>query len=413
MFLQKEKLKEVAEKYGTPTYFYDEQTIREKCQNLRALFTGLPVKWLFAVKANDNPFILEIIHSEKFGFDTVSFEEVLLSRHFQKDPHNIFYTENNMTDEEMEQAINEDVILNIGSYSRLESYCKHPDTYSCSIRVKPDIGDGHHKKVDTGNKDSKFGIRIDLIEDCLALAKKYDVKITGLHVHIGSGIKEPRNFVAAMKKLLALSYKFPDLKMLNFGGGLPIPYREGEKEFSLAKFKKQVLPILEEDYKKRNGSVTYYFEPGRFVVGQGGILLTKVNTIKDQGRKVFLGTDTGFNHLLRPALYNAYHKVINVDKMDQPAKVTYSVSGNICESGDILAEDRMLPETDEGDILAITEAGAYGMTMASHYNRRALPAEVLLTQDGDLRLIRPRVTAEETIHRFFEDVGYTSSLQMD
>ena len=412
MFLTKEKLQEVVDTYGTPTYLYDEQTIREKCLNLRNLFTDLPVKWLYAIKANDNPYILEVVHSEGFGFDTVSFEEVLLSRHFQKNPRDIFYTENNMTDEEMEQAINEGVILNIGSYSRLESYCKHPKTESCSIRIKPDIGDGHHKKVDTGNKDSKFGIRIDLIDDCLKLAKKYDVKITGLHVHIGSGIKEPQNFVAAMKKLLELSYKFPDLEMLNFGGGIPIPYKEGEKEFSLPDFKKQVFPILNADLEKRDHKITYYFEPGRYVVGEGGILLTKVNTVKDQGRKIFLGTDTGFNHLLRPALYNAYHKVVNVDRMDEPANVTYTVSGNICESGDVLAEDRLLPESKEGDILALTEAGAYGMTMASHYNRRALPAEVLHTQDGEFKLIRLRVSAEETVQRFFEDVGYKPTLKM-
>ena len=399
-------MKAVADTFGTPAYCYDENTIEQKCQNLNQLFPELPVKWLYAIKANDNPFILEIIHAQDFGFDTVSFEEVVLSQYFHEDPHNIFYTENNMTDHEMEQAIDAGVILNIGSYSRLESYCKHPDTHRCSIRINPDIGDGHHERVVTGNKDSKFGIRFDLVGDCLELAKKYDVKITGIHIHIGSGIKKPRNFTAAMKKLLNISYRFPDLEMVNFGGGFPIPYKESEKEFSLEDFKDQVTDLLAKDIENRQKTITYYFEPGRYIVGQSGVLLTRVNTVKNQGRKVFLGTDTGFNHLIRPLLYNAYHNVINIDRMDEPATEIYTVSGNICESGDVLADNRILPKTIEGDILALTEAGAYGMTMASEYNRRAYPAEVLIRKNGELKLIRPRVSAEETVKQFFIDTGY-------
>jgi len=399
-------MKAVADTFGTPAYCYDENTIEQKCQNLNQLFPELPVKWLYAIKANDNPFILEIIHAQDFGFDTVSFEEVVLSQYFHEDPHNIFYTENNMTDHEMEQAIDAGVILNIGSYSRLESYCKHPDTHRCSIRINPDIGDGHHERVVTGNKDSKFGIRFDLVGDCLELAKKYDVKITGIHIHIGSGIKKPRNFTAAMKKLLNISYRFPDLEMVNFGGGFPIPYKESEKEFSLEDFKEQVTDLLAKDIENRQKTITYYFEPGRYIVGQSGVLLTRVNTVKNQGRKVFLGTDTGFNHLIRPLLYNAYHNVINIDRMDEPATEIYTVSGNICESGDVLADNRILPKTIEGDILALTEAGAYGMTMASEYNRRAYPAEVLIRKNGELKLIRPRVSAEETVKQFFIDTGY-------
>jgi diaminopimelate decarboxylase len=406
MFLSRDKLKAVADTFGTPTYCYDENIIEQKCQNLNRLFPDLPVKWLYAIKANDNPFILEIIHAQGFGFDTVSFEEVVLSQYFHEDPHNIFYTENNMTDQEMEQAIEAGVILNIGSYSRLESYCKHPDTKRCSIRINPDIGDGHHERVVTGNKDSKFGIRFDLVDDCLKLAKKYDVKITGIHIHIGSGIKKPHNFTAAMKKLLNISYRFPDLEMVNFGGGFPIPYKESGKEFSLEDFKEQVTNLLEKDIENRQKTITYYFEPGRYIVGQSGVLLTRVNTVKNQGRKVFLGTDTGFNHLIRPLLYNAYHNVINIDRMDEPATETYTVSGNICESGDVLADNRILPKTKEGDILALTEAGAYGMTMASEYNRRAYPAEVLIQKNGELKLIRPRVSAEETVKQFFNDTGY-------
>lgn len=360
------------------------------------------------MKANDNPYILDIFRSEKFGFDTVSYEEVLLGLHFVNDPAKIFYTENNMTDAEMLGAIEAGVTLNIGSLSRLEAFCKHPDTSSCSIRINPNIGDGHHTKVITGNKDSKFGIRIDLLPDCLALAKNHDVRITGIHAHIGSGIKNPDNFKSAMEILLEVALEFPDLEVINFGGGIPIPYRPGDKEFSLADFSNLVEPLLKEDFKSRSRPITYYFEPGRWLIASAGVLLTRVNTVKDQGKKVFLGTDTGFNHLLRPALYDAYHHVTNISKPGAEAVRLYDVAGNICESGDILAFDRELPETEIGDLLALHDAGAYGMTMASNYNRRALPAEVLITEDGKIKVIRPRKSAKRQVEELFENTCFKS-----
>ncbi len=227
-------------------------------------------------------------------------------------------------------------------------------------------------------------------------------------MHIGSGIKNAGNLAEAMTRLLKLSEQFPDLEMINFGGGIPVPYREDEEDFSLEDLHEIAYPILKEDYEKRSGNITYRFEPGRFVVAQSGGLLTRVISVKDQGRKTYLGTDTGFNHLARPMIYDAYHRVYNINRMDKPATKTYEISGNICESGDILAENRSLPETQEGDILIFADAGAYGMTMASEYNRRAYPAEVLVTESKELKLIRPRKSAEETISDFFRDTGFRS-----
>lgn len=404
----KDLITDIVNRFGTPTYIYDETTIRTKCRDLKEVFGDLPVKWLYAIKANDNPFILDVIAAEGFGFDTVSFEEVLLSLHFQNDPKNIFYTENNMTDREMEEAIEAGISVNIGSLSRLESFFKHPGTRNCSIRIKPDIGDGHHERVVTGSMDSKFGIRMDMLPECLEMANKYGKKITGLHMHIGSGIKNAGNLADAMKKLLKLTKQFPNLEMINFGGGIPVPYREDEEEFSLNDLHKIAYPILKEDYEKRSGNIIYRFEPGRYVVAQSGALVTRVITVKDQGRKIYLGTDTGFNHLARPMIYDAYHRVYNINHMDRQATQIYEISGNICESGDILAENRPLPETQENDILLFADTGAYGMTMASEYNRRAYPAEVLVKESKELKLIRPRKSAEETISDFFRDTGYKS-----
>lgn len=396
-------LLKLAQKYGTPTYVYNASIIKQRCQRLKAAFTDLPVSWMFAVKANDNPHILKLIQDEGFGFDTVSFEEVLLALKVGQTPEKIFYTENNMTDSEMHEAIESKVVLNIGSFSRLKQFCQSENAKTCTIRVNPRIGDGHHAKVDTGNQDSKFGIRLDLIPEAVQLAAEYGVKITGLHIHIGSGIQRPENLTQAMKVLLEIGRQLPDLEYINFGGGFPIPYQIEQEEFSIEEFAKVAAPILKAELERRAGKISFLFEPGRWVVAPSGVLLTQVNTVKDQGRITFLGTDTGFNHLLRPALYEAYHHVINVSKSDMSEDSKYTIAGNICESGDILAEDRSLPDTEIGDILALCDTGAYGMTMASSYNRRALPAEILLESTDSEIVIRPRKTARTVVDEFIKE----------
>lgn len=400
------RLESIAKEYGTPLYIYDEAIIKSRCSLLKESFKEVPVQWMYAVKANDNPHILKIIQQLGFGFDTVSYEEVLLSLRIGQQADHIFYTENNMTDYEMKSAAEEGVILNIGSYSRLEQLVKSGLAKECTIRVNPQIGDGHHAKVDTGNKDSKFGIRLDLIPDVVDMAAKSGVKITGLHIHIGSGIKKPENLTNAMNVLIKIGYQLPDLRHINFGGGFPIPYREDELPFSIQDFVRQATPILKDEYDRRGGEIRFIFEPGRWIVAPAGLLLTRINSIKDQGRISFIGTDTGFNHLLRPALYDAYHSIVNVSKSEIEPSTKYTIAGNICESGDILAEDRLLPESNIGDLLAICDTGAYGMTMASNYNRRALPAEVLI--DGELRhtLIRQRETAQETVEKFLKQTQF-------
>ncbi len=406
LFTSSTRLESIAKKYGTPLYIYDEAIIKSRCSLLKESFKEVPVQWMYAVKANDNPHILKIIQQSGFGFDTVSYEEVLLSIRIGQQADHIFYTENNMTDYEMKSAAEEGVILNIGSYSRLEQLVKSGLAKECTIRVNPQIGDGHHAKVDTGNKDSKFGIRLDLIPDVVDMAAKSGVKITGLHIHIGSGIKKPENLTNAMNVLIKIGYQLPDLRHINFGGGFPIPYREDELPFSIRDFVREATPILKDEYDRRRGEIRFIFEPGRWIVAPAGLLLTRINSIKDQGRISFIGTDTGFNHLLRPALYDAYHSIVNVSKSEIEPSTKYTIAGNICESGDILAEDRLLPESNIGDLLAICDTGAYGMTMASNYNRRALPAEVLI--DGDLRhtLIRHRETAQETVEKFLKQTQF-------
>lgn len=401
----------IAAEHGTPTYVYDESEILRRCARLTGLFNpDLPVSWLYAMKANDNPHLLAAIARAGFGFDTVSSEEMHLGLLFQQDPKRIFYTENNMTDAEMHDAATAGVMLNIGSISRLAAYARSYPGTSVSIRIKPDIGDGHHSKVVTGNADSKFGIRIDALGEALAVASQHDVAITGIHVHIGSGIREPENLYSAMRKLLELSRQFPDLQSINFGGGFPIPYRGDEQEFDLDGLRRLAEPLLRAEMAHRDGQLAFLFEPGRYIMAQSGVLLTTVTSVKDQGPRTYLGCDTGFNHLVRPVLYDAWHEVLNISRAGEPIDRVYTLAGNICESGDLLAENRELPASYEGDVLALADAGAYGMVMASQYNRRRLPAEVLVAGDGSTKLIRRRESIEEVLERHLQACNYPVQL---
>jgi diaminopimelate decarboxylase len=400
-------LLQIADQFGTPVYVYDEHELERRARQLLQVFnTSLPVSWLYAIKANDNPHLLERIAAYGFGFDTVSSEEMHLALAFQPDRERIFYTENNMTDAEMEAAYHAGVVLNIGSYSRLEQFCAHHPGASVCIRVNPEIGDGHHEKVVTGHKESKFGIGLDKLDQVRALCARSQVKLLGLHIHIGSGIQVPSNMVKAIEKLIEIAKPFDTIKFLNFGGGFPIPYKQEDQEFDFKEMASLVEPLLLAEWNRRNQSIHFYFEPGRYLVASSGMLLTRVNAIKEQGDVTYLGCDTGFNHLIRPALYGAWHELVNLNRFDAPAQVCYSLAGNICESGDILAHDRMLPQTHMGDVLAIADAGAYGMVMASMYNRRPLPPEILHTLQGEKLCIRKRWSMEEVLAEHHKQCNY-------
>lgn len=386
--------------FGTPFYIYNEDIIRTQCKKLSNLFHKLPVKWLYAMKANDNPHILKIISDCGFGFDTVSVGEAMLGRLFNN-PKNIFYTENNMSDMEMDKALDLGVIMNIGSLSRLQAVCESGLRDTVSIRIKPDIGDGHHTKVITGNKDSKFGIRIDIIKEAKSIADRNNVAITGIHCHIGSGIKKPENLFNAITLMLDVAKELPDVTDINFGGGIPVAYKNEDLEFNLQWFHDLVTPVLFQWLEKKPNT-TFWFEPGRYITAEAGMLISKVTAVKDQGNKTYLGTDTGFNHLIRPVLYDALHEVVNISKWNHQAAKRYEISGNICESGDILAENYALPESEIGDILGFCDAGAYGMSMASTYNRRPLPSEFLITSEQDIRQIQKAVSEDDLVEELLK-----------
>lgn len=375
--------------YGSPLYVYDETIIRQRFRELQDAFSGWKTHLLYAAKANSNLHILKILREECAWLDCVSMYEVELGLLAGFLPSQILFTVNNMSDEEMHFAQHKKVLLNIDSLSRLEKYGKAYPRSSVCLRMTPEVTAGHHKKVQTGYKESKFGILFEEVEQVKKITKRYQLKIIGLHEHTGSGIKNMDVTLKSMQGLMHVALQFPELHFLDFGGGFPIPYKPKEKRLDLNKFGKKVVSAFSAFCKTYRKQLALHFEPGRYCVAESGTLLCTVTTVKNRGNRSIVGVDTGFNHLVRPVLYDSYHHILNLSSSGSMKK--YDVYGNICESGDCFGKDRMIAEIHEGDILAILDTGAYGFSMASQYNSRPLPAEVLVS-NGKARLIRKRQT---------------------
>lgn len=360
---------------------------------------GVPHRLLYAMKANGHPAVLQIILEEGFGIDAVSPGELHLARRVGFPPDRILFSANNMTDREMEDTLAENVLLNVGELSRLEKFGRRAPGSAVCVRVNPHVGAGHHQHVITAGEHSKFGIPVEELNLVRQIAARYDLQIVGLHQHIGSGIMSPDTLWSAMQVLLEAALEFPELRFLNFGGGLGIPYRPDEQPIDLETFGRRIVGPLEALARRHpSSSLSFWFEPGRYLVAESGVLLATVNTIKQNRSRTFAGTDSGMGQLVRPAIYGAYHGIYNLSNPDAPLH-RYDVTGDICEAGDVFARGREVQEIREGDVLAILDAGAYGMAMASEYNMRPLPAEVMLESGGDLRLIRRRETHEELVDR--------------
>jgi len=393
-------LLEITNQFGTPTYVYDEQIIRQQCQLLKKHLTGINTRLLYAMKANSHPAILEIIRSEGFGIDAVSPGELYLAQKVGFSPEEILYTANNITDDEMHLTQKAGVLLNVGELSRLERFGQSYSGGNICIRLNPQIGSGHHEHVVTAGKTTKFGIPVHEISKVLEIAKTYNIRITGIHQHIGSGISSMKVLGEAIQVLLKHATDFPHLQFVNIGGGFNIPYHPDDTPIDFENFQTSIVSLLKDTDKKANQKLEYWFEPGRFLVAESGVLLVRSNTIKEANGRTFAGTDSGMNQLIRPALYQAYHEIFNLSNA-QASPSSYEIVGNICESGDIFAKNRSVQHIREGDILAIFDAGAYGMAMASIYNLRPFPAEVLIREDGSFTCIRTRQSPEDLIHTMF------------
>ncbi len=393
--ISRDALLGVANRFGTPTYVYAEEALRAQIAALRALTEGLPADLLYALKANSAPALLALLRDEGFGVDAVSPGELILAQRLGFRADRILFSANMMADAEMHAAHAAGVLLNVGELSRLDHFgAAYPGAEVC-VRLNPGEGAGHHAHVITAGERTKFGIPLGRLAELRAVLERHRLRLVGLHQHIGSGILDAAQFAAPLHALLAVAETFPDLRFLNVGGGLGVPYAPGERPLGVEAFRQHVGAPLAA-FCAQHPDVRVRFEPGRFLVAHAGVLLTRVTAVKDGQERTFAGTDTGMNHLVRPSVYGAYHEVVNLSNPAGAAR-PYTVTGNICETGDIFAEHRTLPEVREGDVLGLLDAGAYGMAMASTYNLRPLPAEVWVDPAGTARLLRARVTPEALV----------------
>lgn len=370
-------------KFGSPLYVYDADLIRTKCREFTKNFPE--VKFYYACKANTNPEILKIIFKEGFGIETVSPGEIKIAKRIGEPVSKITFTCSSIDEKEIVWVAKQGVRIHLDSLAQAEFFGRHFPGGEISLRINNGVGAGHHAHVITGGPESKFGIDVAELKKLEKITNKYRLRITGLHQHIGSNILETPIFLKAVDSFIKIAFRFPYLKNLDFGGGFGIPYKPNEQPMALGYLGKKFKERLARFLKQAGRKVAVSFEPGRYLVAEAGNLLVKVTDIKSNSKRTFVGVNSGFNHLIRPAFYGAYHKIVNGSHPNgKPKKVT--IAGNVCESGDIFAKDRLIPKPEIGDILVIKNAGAYGYTMSSDYNLRPKPVEVLVSKNK-IRLI--------------------------
>ncbi|MGL4792071.1 MAG: diaminopimelate decarboxylase [Anaerotignaceae bacterium] len=400
-FFQNVDPTELAEKYGTPLYVYNEKILRQRCRDLKGLVKYPNFVVDYSAKANSNLAFLEIVKSEGLEVDAMSPGEIHLELLAGFEPREIFYICNNVSKEEMQYAIDAGVITSVDSLSQLEQYGQLNKGGEVAIRFNPGVGAGHHEKVVTAGKKTKFAIDPEFIPQVKEILAKYDLKLIGINQHIGSLFMDGKNFIDSIGSLLEIAKQFEDLEFIDMGGGFGIPYQKetDQAPLDLVDLGNHIDEALNKFAAEYGKQVTFRIEPGRYISAECSTILSTVHAVKYNGDKKFIGCDVGFNVLQRPVMYDSYHGVEVFRKGDQTSdKVeTVSIVGNICESGDILAKDRTLPEIFEGDTLCVLDAGAYGHVMSSNYNSRLRPAEVLIRENNEVVLIRERDTLEDIV----------------
>jgi diaminopimelate decarboxylase len=397
---------ELAERYGTPIYVTDENKLRVNLKSYKEAFVkaNISVDIYYAVKANGNLAILKILASEGVGADVFSAGELHLTKSAGIPAEKILFNGNSKSDKDLREAVESGVKVSVDSLDELRALSEVANELGkeveIAIRVNPDVSPEVHPKIATGLKESKFGIPFyDVISACEEAKKLPNIALTGLHCHIGSQILNVSVFSEATEKMMdlveGLHENGIELEFVDLGGGLGIGYRQEEKKIAPTPkdLAEVILPVFEKKLHELGINLKLILEPGRSIVGATTILLSRVNAVK-QAYKNFVAIDAGFNLLIRPVMYDAYHEVVAANKVNERASELYTVVGPICESGDIIAKDRMLPEVERGDWVAILDAGAYGFSMSSQYNGRPRCAEVLVC-DGKVDLIRSRESVED------------------
>lgn len=366
---------DIARRWGTPVYVYDGEIVTARIGELLRHFKG--AEFHYAIKANPNPSILKLIKAAGIGVEAVSPGELLLAGHVGFKKQKISFTSASATEEELVLAAKLAGTVHLDSLYQLDVWGRNNLGPSVSLRLNQGIGAGHHAHVITGGPDSKFGISLEDLPKAKALAAAYNLRITGIQQHIGSNVLDEKLFLRAVTLLLDTARMLPDVTRVDFGGGFGVPYDPNQKRLNMKSLGSLWKKETECFVKESGREVSFAFEPGRYIVAEAGTLLVSVTDIKETSKHRFVGVNSGFNHLVRHAMYGSYHHVVNLSQR-RAKKTLVSIAGNICESGDLFAVDREIASPSVGDVLAIENAGAYGMSMSSLYNMRALPREILI-----------------------------------
>jgi diaminopimelate decarboxylase len=395
---------DIADAFDTPVYVISESQIRDNYRRLQKALTSNyeKIRIYYAAKANSNLSVLKILESEGAFLDAVSPGEVFLALTTGFMPSRILFTGTSVRNDELKFLTDSNITVNVDSQSQLDRLVEIRVPEVLSVRVNPEIGAGHHDHCITAGENTKFGLWENDAVEVYRRAKAAGVERFGIHMHVGSGVLDAKPFVLALDKLLNVARRVHDevgvtFEFVDMGGGIGVPYKPEDKPLDLSTFSERVLSLFKRRVNEYClGAPFFCVEPGRYLVCDASILLTRVNTVKVTPFKRFVGVDAGFNTLVRPTMYGSYHHVLVANKMDAPEKETYDVAGPVCESGDLLARDRRLPKVEEEDLLAILNAGAYGYAMSSQYNSRPRAAEVLV-KDGKCAVIRKRETLDDLI----------------
>ena len=388
--------------YGSPLYVYNEEILRTRCKEIMNLVSYENFVPHYSIKSNTNIHLLKIVREEGLHADVMSPGEIYLALESGFTPEELFYIPNNATPDDMRYAIERGILTSVDSLAQLEMYGSLNPGSKVAIRFNPGIGAGHHEKVITAGKKTKFGVNPEDIDIVNMLLEKYNLTLVGINQHIGSLFMNDTPYIQSTSFILEFAKQFDNLEFIDLGGGFGIPYHKQEDEArldmqALGMKLDEVLHNFAASYGKK---IQFQIEPGRYIPCESGIVLGTVTSLKSNSGIHYMGTDIGFNVLQRPIMYGSHHDIELYSQNVNPSHNTltpFTIVGNICESGDILAKDRMLPTPNVGDLIGIMDAGAYGFSMSSSYNQRPRCCELLIEPTGTLRLIRKRETFEDLI----------------
>ncbi|MTI23099.1 diaminopimelate decarboxylase [Fulvivirga sp. RKSG066] len=393
--IQGVKLLDVVKEFDSPVYVYDADKIITQLQSLKNAFSDRKIRIKYAAKALTNISILKLMKQQGIGVDVVSIQEAQMALKAGFKPQDILFTPNCVSFDEIQEGVEMGLVINIDNISILEQFGhKYHNKVPCCVRLNPHIMAGGNTKISTGHVDSKFGISIYQLPHLLRVVKTNNIEVVGLHMHTGSDILDAEIFLKIAEILFGVARDFPNLQFIDFGSGFKVGYKQGDITTNVYDLGVKLGKAFDTFCESYGRKLEMWFEPGKYLVSEAGYFLVRSNVIKTTPATVFVGVDSGMNHLMRPMMYDAYHEIMNVSNPKGTQRV-YSIVGYICET-DSFGWDRKLNEVREGDILAIKNAGAYGFSMASNYNSRFRPAEVMIYK-GKAHLIRERETMDDLL----------------